>query len=142
MRRRRRPSIALAVAVGAMILGGCIYIDPATPKNSPPTTPPPATPATTSPSGEGKFINATPWALALWVDVDPLNTARTTPVVIEPGGTKSWTLERGSHRIVVQAREASASRDARVIGRYDRTIELDPQRPGGWYLRFRESDFR
>jgi hypothetical protein len=137
MRRRRRPSIALTVAVGAIVLGGCIYVDPATPKN-----PPPATPTTTSTSGEGQFINATPWALALWVDVDPVNTAGTAPVVIQPGGTKRWTLERGSHRLVVHAREASASRDERVIGRYDRTIELDPQRAGGWYLRFRESDFR
>ena len=137
MGRRRRLSIALAVAAGTVILGGCIYLDPATPKNLPS-----ATPATTSTSVEGQFINATPWALALWVDVDPLNTAHTAPVVIQPGGTKSWALERGSHRIVVQAREASASRDERVVGRYDRTIELDPQRAGGWYLRFRETDFR
>jgi hypothetical protein len=152
MRRHRR--VTLVVALGAAVAcGGCIYIH-TTSKNPPPaargtsattaSAPPatPATPATATTAIEGRFINSTPWALALWVDVDPLNTARAEPVVLQPGGTKSWTLDRGPHRIVAQARAGSASRDERVVGRYDRTIELDPQRAGGWFLRFRESDFR
>jgi len=31
---------------------------------------------------------------------------------------------------------------AKAIARFDRTIALDPKRTGGWFLRFREADFR
>jgi hypothetical protein len=143
----RSVRVLSSVLLVALAIGGCVFVDPGR-SGSPP---PPPRPAGGGPSGgatsssadptQGQFINTTPWALSVWIDGDPVNTAGAAPVVIQPGATTSWTLSRGQHRIVAHARDPAASGE-RVIGRYDRTIELDPQRAGGWFLRFRETDFR
>ena len=75
----------------------------------------------------------------MYVDVDPGKIADAQPLVLKPGETKPWQLALGQHRVIARA-HATETGEA-LMGRFDRTIELDPQR-GGWFLRFRETDFR
>jgi hypothetical protein len=53
-----------------------------------------------------------------------------------------WTLAQGPRRIVAHAYPVGQAGGEVVVGRFDRTIALDPQRVTGWFLRFREADFR
>ena len=105
-----------------------------------PTPPPVATPRTVDPT-QGRFINATTWSLRVWVDQPPANSAAPPTVTLKPGETVSWTLAQGQHRIVAHAYPVTQPSD-KAVARFDRTIALDPKRPDGWFLRFREADFR
>lgn len=124
--------VAVALALGACATGTS---GPAGP-SSPPDVNRPRAPHD---STRGQFINATPWSLRIYVDVDPERLAGAQPVVLKPGEAKPWQLALGQHRVIARAHATEA--DEALMGRFDRTIELDPQR-GGWFLRFRETDFR
>jgi hypothetical protein len=127
-----------AIVVFAMALvAGCAT------SGQPPTSsspPPPTTTAKTDPT-RGRFINATTWSLRVWVDDAAANSASPATVTLKPGETVSWTLAQGPHRIVAHAYPVAPSSD-KAIARFDRTIALDPKRTSGWFLRFREADFR
>jgi hypothetical protein len=97
-------------------------------------------PAASDPT-QGRFINVTSWSLRVWVDAESVNGERAPSVTLQPGETAAWTLAQGEHRIVAHAHGAGPSAGT-VVARFDRTIALDPKRPEGWYLRFREADFR
>lgn len=125
---------ALAIALVLALLAGCATGRPTT------TTPTPSGPPAGDPT-RGQFINATSWSLRVWVDGDPMNTRRTPTVVLQPGEAMPWTLSHGEHRVVAHAHPAARTGE-QVVARFDRTIRLDPQRVDGWYLRFREADFR
>jgi hypothetical protein len=127
-----------AIVVFAILLvAGC-----ATGGQAPPSSPSPPTsiPRASDPT-QGRFINATTWSLKVWVDAPPANSASPATVTLKPGEIVSWTLAQGQHRIVAHAYPVTQSTD-RAVARFDRTIALDPKRPNGWFLRFREADFR
>jgi plastocyanin len=124
-----------AIVVFAMALvAGC-----ATGGQAP--TPPPVAAPRTADATQGRFINATTWSLRVWVGEPPANSASAPAVTLKPGETVSWTLAQGQHRIVAHAYPVTQSSD-KAVARFDRTIALDPKRPDGWFLKFREADFR
>jgi len=128
--------VRCAIVVFAIALvAGCATSAP--PSSSPP---PPTTTTTTDPT-PGRFINATTWSLRVWVDDAAANSAAPATVTLKPGETVSWTLAQGPHRIVAHAYPVAPSND-KAVARFDRTIALDPKRTTGWFLRFREADFR
>lgn len=110
------------------------------PPSSSSSRPPVAAPRTAD-ATQGRFINATTWSLRVWVDETTVNAASPASVTLKPGETVSWTLGQGQHRIVAHAFAVTQSTD-KAVARFDRTIALDPSRPNGWFLRFREADFR
>ena len=129
-----RLTICLAIA----LLAGCAASDaPTTPRAS--RTGAPARESPGDPT-RGQFINATSWSLRVWVDA-PVNDDRSPTVILQAGESVPWVLRPGEHRIVAQA-YAAGQPSGPVLARFDRTIALDPKRPEGWFLRFREADFR
>ena len=144
---------AIVVFAIALVAAGC-----ATGRQS--TSPTPATtnsaprdtataaqssaPRATADPTQGRFINATTWSLRVWVDEPPANSTAAATVTLQPGETVPWTLGRGQHRIVAHAFSVTSPSDKsdNAVARFDRTIALDPNRPNGWFLRFREADFR
>lgn len=120
----------------ALVAGCATSGQPPTSSSPSPTT----TTAKTDPT-HGRFINATTWSLRVWVDDAAANSASPATVTLKPGETVSWTLAQGPHRIVAHAYPVAGSSD-KAIARFDRTIALDPKRTSGWFLRFREADFR
>ena len=133
MSRLTRVIVVFAMAAVA----GCATGAPATrPPASAPTPPPAAGDPT-----QGQFINATSWSLRVWVDPEGVNDGRPATVTLKPGETLPWTLAQGEHRIVAHAHAVTPAAD-KIVARFDRTIALDPKRTDGWYLRFREADFR
>ena len=129
----------LAIVVSAIALvAGCATSGQA------PTSSSPAPPVTrgTADATRGRFINATTWSLRVWVDEPPANSTSAATVTLKPGETISWTLAKGQHRIVAHAYPVSQSNDDKAVARFDRTIALYPKRPEGWFLTFREADFR
>ena len=129
----------LIVVFAMATVTGCATGTPATRPPAPapgPTARPPASDPT-----QGQFINATSWALRVWVDPARVNGDAPATVTLKPGEAMPWTLAQGEHRIVAHAHPATPSA-GNVVARFDRTIALDPKRPEGWYLRFREADFQ
>ena len=135
MHRVERVFVVLAIA----LVAGCATGGPATTRSAPP--PAPSTPAPASDTTRGRFINTTSWSLHVWVDQPPVNGAPPATVTLKPGETVSWTLGQGHHRIVAHAHSVGQPAGT-VVARFDRTIALDPTRSEGWFLRFREADFR
>jgi len=127
----------LFVVFAIALVAGCATGAPAT--RPPATTPGPTARPPTDPT-KGQFINATSWSLRVWVDPARVNGEAPATVTLKPGETMPWTLAQGEHRIVAHAHAVTPS--AGVVARFDRTIALDPKRPDGWYLRFREADFQ
>ena len=135
MSRVSRSIVVLTIA----FVAGCAAHDTAT---RPPgrSAGAPTRPAVND-STHGRFINVTSWSLRVWVDTDFTNGEPAPSVTLQPGETAAWTLAQGQHRIVAHARAQGSSAET-VVARFDRTIALDPKRSEGWYLRFREADFR
>jgi hypothetical protein len=116
----------------------------------PPAAPPPSTPRSPTPassargpadSTKGEFINATTWMVRVYIDPsDPENLEKATPIVIRPVDRVPWGLDAGQYRIVAQA-YAGTQYGERLVGRFDRTIQIDIRR-AGWFLEFGEEDFR
>ena len=128
-----------------LVMAGCATSGQIPPSSSaPPTTtasaPPSTTDARVNPN-QGRFINATTWSVRVWLNEPPANNASPPTVTLKPGETVSWTLAHGQHRVIAHAYPVTQPTD-KVVARFDRTIALDPNRPDGWFLRFREADFR
>ena len=70
-----------------------------------------------------------------------MNGGSPASVTLQPGDAVAWTLGQGQHRVVAHARTAGQP-GGPVVARFDRTIALDPRRVDGWFLKFREADFR
>jgi hypothetical protein len=114
-----------------------------------PSAPPPSTrrsptstssPAPRDPS-KGEFINGTTWLVHVYIDPsDPENLDQATPILLRPVQRVSWGLDAGQYRIVARA-YSEAQTGERLMGRFDRTIQVDTQR-AGWFLEFGEEDFR
>lgn len=129
---------AIVVFAISLVAAGC-----ATGGQAPTSSaPPPVTAPRASDPTQGRFINATTWSLRVWVDNPPAaNSGSPATVTLKPGETVAWTLTQGEHRIVAHAYPLAQPSD-KIVARFDRTIALDPKRPDGWFLRFREADFR
>jgi hypothetical protein len=129
--RRWHPLLALTVTLA---LGACATTTPG------PAPPPDVNrPRAQNDSTRGRFINETRWSLRVYVDVDPERLAEAQALVLGPGESQPWQLALGQHRVIARAHGAEPGEPLK--GRFDRTIELDPER-GGWFLKFRETDFR
>jgi osmotically inducible lipoprotein OsmB len=144
---------AIGAGVGLLtgaIVGGAVENERAQagyPPPSPAVTPPPqpqasaSTPAapTVDPTA-GQFVNSTRWRLEIFVDSDPQATQSASVVLLNPQEARQFYLDLGPHRVIAQA-TVDTQFGTRTVGRYDRTIQVDP-RGSGWTLRFTESDFR
>ena len=123
--------------------------------DSPPAAPPPGTPRSSTngsrpPAAEdsakvdptkGEFINGTIWLLRVYVNPsDPEDLEKITPILLQPVEKVPWGLDVGQHRIVARA-YAGTQYGERLVGRFDRTIQIDIRR-SGWFLEFGEEDFR
>ncbi len=103
----------------------------------------PAVASSSKPSGDptqGEFANATPWIVRVYVNADPANVEATVPIELRPNETAPSNLDIGTYRIIARA-HVNTQFGERLVGRFDRTIQIDPRRPG-WFLKFHEGDFR
>jgi hypothetical protein len=88
----------------------------------------------------GELANATRWRVAVYIDADPGRQNSTPSFWLGPNEIRPADLDIGTHRIMARAFVNTQFGD-RLVGRYDRTIAVDP-RSTGWSLRFGEGDFR
>ncbi|MFQ5899172.1 MAG: glycine zipper domain-containing protein [Candidatus Methylomirabilia bacterium] len=88
----------------------------------------------------GEFINGTPWIVRVYVDPNPNNVEATTPVVLAPNQVVPWNLDIGTHRTIARA-YVNTQFGERLVGRFDRTIQIESRRPG-WFLKLEASSFR
>ena len=138
----------LGLLTGA-IIGGAIENErgeaaPMPPARPVASTPPQAGyPTATGPTIDptsGQFLNSTRWRLEVFVDTDPQVTPGGTTILLNPQESRQYSLDLGPHRVVAKAL-VDTQFGTRTVGRYDRTIQVDP-RSSGWTLRFTEADFR
>lgn len=141
----------LGLLTGAVV-GGAIenqrgetaYPPAAPPGGSAPTTQPQTgypTPTTvTADPTAGQFVNATRWRLEVIVDADPQALQSTSSLQLNPQESRQHSLDLGPHRVIATAM-VDTQFGPRTVGRYDRTIQVDP-RGSGWTLRFTEDSFR
>jgi hypothetical protein len=110
---------------------------PPTSRSPRPTSNPPAQGDIT----KGEFINGTTWLVHVYIDPsDPENLEKATPILLRPVERVPWGLDAGQYRIVARA-YTGAQDGERLVGRFDRTIQIDTRR-AGWFLEFGEEDFR
>ena len=88
----------------------------------------------------GKIVNGTRWRLEVFLDRDPQDLEGAAGIVLEPQQSHPQNLDFGPHRIVARA-YVETQFGTRMVGRYDRTVQVDP-RGNGWTLHFTEADFR
>ncbi len=122
---------------------------PPPPRQAPPPPPsgygppPPGPQARMIPSGDptrGQFQNGTRWRVQVYIDQDPGSLASAPFITMNPGDVAPQNLDIGVHRVVATAM-VDTQFGPRSVGRFDRTIQVDP-RGSGWSLNFGESDFR
>lgn len=89
---------------------------------------------------QGEFANGTPWIIHIYINADLNNVEVTTPIVLRPNQVLPGNLDIGTHRIIARA-YVNTQFAKRLVGRFDRTIQIDPRRPG-WLLNFHTSNFR
>jgi hypothetical protein len=103
-----------------------------------------AGPASVPSSGDptqGELINTTAWLVRVWVDPeDPAAPESKEPILLPPRQKAVQSLDIGTYRIVATA-HAPTQFGERLVGRFDRTIEIEARRPG-WFLKFSDSEFR
>jgi hypothetical protein len=90
---------------------------------------------------KGELINATGWLVRVWVDPkDPAAPDPKAAILLQPRAKAARTLEVGTYRVVASA-HASTQGGERLVGRFDRTIEIEAWRPG-WFLKFSDAEFQ
>jgi outer membrane protein with glycine zipper len=123
---------------------------PGVPAGSPPGVPRPGSgdPASASPAGDprgdprkGELINATAWLVRVWVDPEnPAVPESKAAILLQPRAKAPHSLDVGTYRVVATA-HAPTQAGERLVGRFDRTIEVEARRPG-WFLKFSDAEFR
>ncbi len=88
----------------------------------------------------GQFVNGTRWRLEVFIDADSQAVQNGGGIVLNPQEARQHSLDLGAHRVIARA-YVDTQFGKRPVGRYDRTIQIDP-RGNGWTLRFTEADFR
>lgn len=90
---------------------------------------------------KGELTNATPWVVRVWIDpADPNQVEESSAILLQPNAAVPYDLDVGTHRVIARAL-VNTQFGERLVGRFDRTIQIDPRRPG-WFLKFQETDFR
>lgn len=90
---------------------------------------------------KGELINATAWLVRVWVDPeDPTEPKAAEAILLKPREKAAHNLDVGTYRIVATAYAATQFGE-RLVGRFDRTIEVEARRPG-WFLKFSDTEFR
>jgi hypothetical protein len=87
----------------------------------------------------GTFMNGTPWRVQALVDAVPGQTGGVR-FTLGPGQTQAAHLDVGTHRVTAEG-WVDTQLGPRLVGRFDRTFEVDV-RGSGWTLRFGQEDFR
>ena len=96
-----------------------------------------------SPSADptvGQFMNGTRWRVEVFVDGNPEALESSSAILLNPQEARQHNLDLGPHRVIARA-YVETQFGTRMVGKYDRTIQVDP-RGNGWTLRFGENDFR
>lgn len=88
----------------------------------------------------GQFVNGTRWRIEVFVDGNPEALESSSAILLNPQEARQHNLDLGPHRVIARA-YADTQFGTRMVGKYDRTIQVDP-RGTGWTLRFGEGDFR
>ncbi len=88
----------------------------------------------------GELVNESRWRVAVYIDTDPGPRDSTPTLWLGPTEAQPANLDIGEHRIVARA-YVDTQFGRRLVGRYDKTIAVDP-RSTGWSLRFGDGDFR
>jgi len=88
----------------------------------------------------GEIVNATRWRIKVYIDVDPGRMDGASSLSLGPQESVPANLDIGAHRIVAQA-FVDTQFGQRLVGKYDRTITVDP-RASGWTVRLGDNDFR
>jgi hypothetical protein len=88
----------------------------------------------------GQLVNATRWRLSVYVNVPPEQQHGPATFTLNPQESVPANLDIGQHRITAAA-FVDTQFGPRQVGRYDRTIQIDP-RGSGWSLRLAEIDFQ
>lgn len=88
----------------------------------------------------GELANVTQWRVAVYIDAVPGQQSPNPSLWLGPNEARPANLDVGQHRIVAQA-YVDTQFGPRMVGRYDKTIAVDP-RSTGWSLRFGDTDFR
>jgi len=109
-----------------------------------PTGPPvawqPPPPAMGPPRTPGTVINATRWAVNVYLDDDPAAVGVAPLFALRPGESRQLALIGGPHRIVAKP-IVEAQTGTAPAGRYERQIQIDPRDPS-FQLQLSEGDFR
>lgn len=88
----------------------------------------------------GELANATRWRVVVYIDAAPGQQHASPSLWLAPNEERPSSLDIGQHRIMAQA-YVDTQFGPRLVGRYDKTVTVDP-RSAGWSLRFGEEDFR
>jgi hypothetical protein len=114
---------------------------PSTPEVARPKTDAPPAGSRTGDPTKGELINATGWVVRVWVDPrDPAAPEPKAAILLQPRAKVARTLGVGTYRIVASA-HAPAQGGERLVGRFDRTIEIEAWRPA-WFLKFSDAEFQ
>jgi hypothetical protein len=136
---------AIGVVTGA-IVGGAIQEQEERQRAGAVAPPPSAQPGVSVPGQylgdptRGELTNTTRWRVAVYIDADTGQQNSTPSLWLGPNEAWPANLDIGQHRIMAQA-YVDTQFGERLVGRYDRTITVDP-RSAGWNLRLGEGDFR
>lgn len=97
-------------------------------------------PSPTTDPTVGQFVNGTRWRIEVFVDGNPDALESSSAILLNPQESRQHNLDLGPHRVIARA-YVDTQFGTRMVGKYDRTIQVDP-RGNGWTLRFGENDFR
>jgi hypothetical protein len=86
------------------------------------------------------LVNGTRWRIEVFVDGNPEALESSSAIPLNPQEARQHNLDLGPHRVIARA-YMDTQFGTRMVGKYDRTIQVDP-RGNGWTLRFGENDFR
>jgi hypothetical protein len=87
----------------------------------------------------GTLVNGAPWAIAVFLNVDPDAPGAPPLTVLFPNGNLQLAFRSGQHRLVARPTGAAPGDLPRVT--WSRQIEIDP-RIRGFTLTFNAADFR
>lgn len=97
-------------------------------------------PAMGAPRTSGMIVNATKWAVNIYLDADPAVAEFPPLFTLRPGESRQLALVAGPHRIVAKPTMEGAAGTASSV-RYERHIQIDP-RDRSFRLQLSEGDFK
>ena len=93
-----------------------------------------------APRASGMMVNATKWAVNVYLDADPAIAGVPPLFTLRPGESRQLALIAGTHRIVARPTVETAAGAVSSV-RYERQIQIDP-RDRNFRLQLSEAEFR